>query len=134
MISSDFLLGYGAAKGSEPKGYELLASGEYTLAADSATMTIPVTYTGTPKSFYVEIQSGGTKTGTWAWCRMNDTKDICGEQFQTLWMGRQGTSGTRTVLLSAPTISETELKVPRANTNSTIKAGTYNYYIYGVKE
>ena len=134
MISSDFLIGYGAAKGSEPKGYELLASGEYTLVEDATTMTIPVTYTGTPKAFYVEIQSDGTKTGTWAWCRMNDTGNLCGEQFQTLWMGRYGTNRTRTVLLKAPAISETELELPRANTSSTIKAGKYNYYIYGVKE
>lgn len=128
---ADFVSAIAAISGGGGTSYTLLASGSYTLAADGGTMQIPVSYSGTVKSFYVVAEDGATNGGTWAWTRVFDMSSIAGAEFASLWNMKYGTSGTQAASNNSGSISSEQIAVARFNTSNIIKAQKYNWYIYG---
>lgn len=127
----------GGGGGGGGISYELLNSGTYTLATTGSSMTIPVTYTGTPKLIYIEAATGNANGGTWVWVNWLDTTPLnismVFNMFGALYMQKAGTSNAwaAPTLANRPQISATAITVSRSNTSNNIIAQDYNWYIYG---
>ena len=130
---ADFVSAIGAISGGE--SYALLASGDYTLSADAASMTIPIgTISGTIKSFCV-VRADSTRSCTYQWAGIFDVGDLTHSNFINMWMCKYSTQAQWSANLWAdrPVLSQEDgtLKLTRMTSGNTVKAGTHNWYIYG---
>ena len=121
-------------------GWQLLDSGTYTAVSDASSITIPFTENTDYALIYVELNNPPTSTAkTCRWVRMMSR----GKPSQ-MTIGRfitgeyQNTNNTSTYV--ADDLSNTAIISPyndnaivrRYSSSYPIKAGTYNWYLWGV--
>lgn len=123
-------------------GLVLLASGTYTKTADSAAISIPVTYTGTPKLFYYYNTTPKASTNQLVFAgrlmefEQSDVNDIA--PTVGMYMAK-GVTSSGTVITAAPnavwpTLSATTMASTRPGSSFTHCAGTWKWYIYGTRD
>lgn len=139
-----FPAGFVSAIGDIPTGgggggLTLLGSGTYTKTNDSANISIPVTYTGTPKLFYAVNTTPKKATaqsvlfGRWISFEESDAQSVL--PVGGLWMakGLNSSGGTTTTVASGviPQLTATTMSSSRPGPNYTHCAGIWKWYIYG---
>lgn len=119
-------------------GYTLLASGSYTYTGSAAqTLSIPVTYTGTPYYGYAVADEIIASTNQ-SYCFVALERNMPFSQY--LKAGKTGvTSAVDTTgalktdaINSSNGIAASAFYLSRANNTYLIQPNTYNWYIYGV--
>lgn len=125
--------------GGGGSGMTLLGSGTYTKASDSASISIPVTYTGTPKLFYAvntTPKASAAQTVLFGrWIEFEDADAESVEPVGGIWMAK-GVNSSGTAISTAssgviPQLTSTTISSSRPAANFTHCAGTYKWYIYG---
>lgn len=114
-------------------GVELLASGTYTNASSTGTMTIPVSYTG--KRVFVAVKKDGDG-GTWNWVSSTyvDVTNIYPDVFSwNVWLGAIRYSTTANQTGSYVSLSDTAITCKQRDANYPVQAGDYYWEIWGVK-
>lgn len=118
----------------------LLASGEYVKTSSSSSLSIPVSYSGTPRLFYAYVETPLDATGQTvlgACFLVNDPAiDPYTDNTGKIWFyAGRGTnnaysysSGTRLVI---PSLTSSTATFFRANAAWNYQANTYKWYIYG---
>ncbi len=120
-------------------GLTLLGSGTYTKSSDSANISIPVTYTGTPKLFYAVNTTPKASTsqsvlfGRWISFADTDAQSVL--PVGGLWMAK-GVNASGTTMTTAasgviPQLTATTMSSSRPASGWTHCAGTWKWYIYG---
>ena len=133
------LTGGGAAAG----GYELLGSGSYTWAGGSSTLSIPISFTGTPKLFGLIADEPLADTAQMVCvCKLGDGSlfpDVFHSPdrrdfFVSGW-GRGADNATvhEVVSLEDPKMSASQMVCTKASAAYPWRANTYSWYIWGVK-
>ena len=119
-------------------GLTLLGSGSYTKASDSASINIPVTYTGTPKEYYYYITdpTTGAQQTIFGYNRVLANSDlssilpdgdiVAAHRVKNASDGLSWSSSAQVMTLSSTTMTSA-----RPGSGNTHKAGTYKWYIYG---
>ena len=119
-------------------GLTLLGSGTYTKTSDSANISIPVTFTGTPKEYfyYNTTPAATTQQTLLGYNRVLDGSDftsllpngelICAHRVMNANGGIGWSSSAQVITLSA-----TQMSCNRPGSGNTHKAGTWKWYIYG---
>lgn len=120
-------------------GLTLLGSGTYTKASDTASISISVTYTGTPKLFYAVNTTPKADTAqTILFGRWIEFKDADAENVAPaggLWTAK-GVKADGTEVATAtgsviPNLSSTTMSSSRPAAGYTHCAGSWKWYIYG---
>lgn len=125
--------------GGGSSGLTLLGSGTYTKTSDSASISIPVTYTGTPKLFYAVNTTPKANTsqsvlfGRWISFGDSDAQSVL--PVGGLWMAK-GVNASGTIMTTAassviPQLTTTTMSSTRPGAGWTHCAGTWKWYIYG---
>ena len=120
-------------------GLTLLGSGTYTKTSDTASISIPVTYTGTPKLFYAVNTTPKAATaqsvlfGRWISFEESDAQSVV--PVGGLWMAKglnaDETLKTTVVSTIIPQLTATTMSSSRPGGGWTHCAGTWHWYIYG---
>ena len=120
-------------------GLTLLGSGTYTKTSDTASISIPVTYTGTPKLFYAvnttpkEATEQSVLFGRWISFEESDAESVI--PVGGLWMAKGlASSGAARVTVTSgviPQLTATRMSSSRPGGGWTHCAGTWHWYIYG---
>ena len=120
-------------------GLTLLGSGTYTKTSDTANISIPVTYTGTPKLFYAVNTTPKAATeqsvlfGRWISFEESDAQSVL--PVGGLWMAKGlNSSGSGRVTVASgviPQLTATTMSSTRPGSGWTHCAGTWKWYIYG---
>ena len=120
-------------------GLTLLGSGTYTKTSDTASISIPVTYTGTPKLFYAVNTTPKAATeqsvlfGRWISFEESDAESVL--PVGGLWMAKglkaDETLKTTVVSTTIPQLTATKMSSQRPGGGWTHCAGTWKWYIYG---
>ena len=117
----------------QPSGFGILASGTYTQASSTSSMTIPVSYTGNPV-FYVVRKS--EQSGTWAWilARYDLATDIYSRLYPWNVMlndnAYSSNSHQSNNLISA---TDSAITCKQRDSNYPVIAGDYTWEIWGVR-
>ena len=117
----------------------LLASGTYTLAAQTSNMTIPVQYTGTELFILVEAEEliqDTAQTAVWQGT-FNFPHSDGSNVYSSYGIARGRTASNTWVAMpyfSIPNLTETSLRVTQASSSYPIRANTYKWEIWGYKE
>ena len=133
----DFEIAY--IKPSAQGGITLLASGTYTLNADAAAaMTIPVTYSGTPQYIAIirenELSDVGHALGSIIRYDLEsaDISAIFSEGlFSAKYKNSSNNYGYANAIGYKPTITGSNISVPKPGNSYPWKAGNYKWFIYG---
>ena len=125
--------------GGGGSGLTLLGSGTYTKTSDTASISIPVTYTGTPKLFYAVNTTPKAATeqsvlfGRWISFEESDAESVI--PVGGLWMAKgltaSGALKTTVVSTIIPKLTATTMSSSRPGGGWTHCAGTWHWYIYG---
>lgn len=120
-------------------GLTLLGSGTYNKTSDTASISIPVTYTGTPKLFYAVNTTPKAATdqsvlfGRWISFEESDAESVI--PVGGLWMAKgltaSGALKTTVVSTVIPKLTATTMSSSRPGGGWTHCAGTWHWYIYG---
>ena len=129
-----------SAQGSAPSGgLTLLGSGTYNKDNDSASISIPVTYTGTPRLFYAVNTTPKAETAQTImfgrWMAFDDPDAESVEPVGGLWMAK-GINATGTMVVAVargviPQLSSNTMSSNRPAAGFTHCAGAWKWYIYG---
>ncbi len=144
LLGKEYLNGAGAKQIGElvvKSGYELLGSGTYTWAGGSQTLTIPISFTGTPKMFGLIADEPIADTAQMvSVCKLAgsgllpdvlhspDQRDF----FVTGWgQGADNAVVHEVVSLGDPKMSATQMVCTKFSETYPWKANTYSWYIWG---
>lgn len=126
---------------AQDMGYRLLASGTYTKTSGT-NMTIPVSYTGTPKFFFVCIEehtqdaAQTAAVGAWLDTPCDDVSRFFtsgfGAYVAAVYAANNNLTYSSLTSASAPTISANNITVSRTSSTYQLLNTKYNWYIYGV--
>lgn len=148
LLGKEFLDGAGAKQIGElvvKSGYELLGSGSYTWAGGSATLSIPVSYTGTAKQFgAIAVEPIADTAQSVCFCELTDAQllpsEFAAPDHQVGYGFAWGHRADNTIVLESYTggvtgsLSASQISVGRISTTYPWKANTYNWYIWGVAQ
>lgn len=115
----------------------LLASGTYTLAAQTSNMTIPVQYTGTVLFILIEAEEfiqDTYQTAVWQGT-FNFPRSAGSNALSSYGVARARSAANAWIspVSSGPTLTETSLKVGHASSSYPIRANTYKWEFGGTK-
>lgn len=139
--SSDSLDGYSSVTVNVPiiRGFSLLGSGTYTKTSSSATISIPISYSGTPKEvyYYNTTPVNSTAQTIMGYNRILDSNSDLTSYLPSgnkIYAHRLRNSSNNYSWSSSPqeiTLSSTTLTCARPGTSGTHQAGTWKWFIYG---
>lgn len=120
-------------------GFSLLGSGTYTKTSSSATISIPISYSGTPKEvyYYNTTPVNSTAQTIMGYNRiLNSNSDLTSylPSGNKIYAHRLRNSSDAYSWSSSPqeiTLSSTTLTCARPGTSGTHQAGTWKWFIYG---
>lgn len=124
-------------------GYELLGSGTYTWAGGSTTLTVPVSYTGTPKLFGLIADEPIADTAqAMCVCKLTDSELYPGvflasdnkNGFINAWgLSSAGVVFHNFVGYEQFNMSASQMTCTQFSSSYPWKANTYSWYIWGEK-
>ena len=122
-------------------GLQLLGSGTYVKASQSTSLSIPVTYTGDPKLFYMYVPEPVANTGQTVfgarWVDMDNAETDPYTHNGAGFGMYSAQNSTNTIGWSNPTnltwpgLTDTTMTFGRAINYANYLANTYKWFIYG---
>lgn len=124
--------------GSGGSGMQLLASGSYTNASQTASINIPVNYSGTPYvTLVVKDEQDDGVAEMVAWARLDNSYEptqLSSALGSLIFYRNKSTTnlnGTSQTSWDMISISSSNIGCTRNNQTYPVEAGTYSWYIWG---